>query len=99
MPDKWTEKDERMYEHVRNDFEQRGKSNERAREAAARTVNRQRREEGRTPSQRSQGTGNPHEPLEARTFVELRNRARELHIAGRSTMNKDELVAAIRKRN
>lgn len=99
MPEAWSEKDERMYEHVLESEKSRGRSEERAREIAARTVNRQRREEGRTPNETTQGTGNPHTPLEDRTFEELRNRARELDIEGRSGMNKAELVQAIRERN
>jgi hypothetical protein len=67
-------------------------------ERAARTVNKERREEGRTPNTRSQGTGNPRHGLESRSKTELENRARELHIHGRSKMSKSELVEAIRER-
>ena len=42
------------------------------------------------------GTGNPHTRLEDRTLQELRNRAEELDIEGRSSMDKDELIHAIR---
>jgi hypothetical protein len=59
-------------------------------------VNKQRRQEGRTPNRTSQGTGNPNTRLEARTKEELYNRAKELDIEGRSGMSKDELVRAIR---
>jgi hypothetical protein len=45
----------------------------------------------------TQGTGNPNRSLEDRTVDELRNRAKELDISGRSKMNKQELVRAIRK--
>ena len=34
---------------------------------------------------------------EERSIEELRERARELQIEGRSTMSKDELIAALRK--
>jgi hypothetical protein len=44
-------------------------------------------------------TGDPRSPLEERTVEQLRNRAAELEIEGRSTMKKDELIEAIRKRN
>ncbi|MGI8631637.1 MAG: Rho termination factor N-terminal domain-containing protein [Solirubrobacterales bacterium] len=37
-------------------------------------------------------------PLERRTKAELMDRAKELNISGRTQMNKDELVVAIRKR-
>jgi hypothetical protein len=36
-------------------------------------------------------------PFEERSLEELRERARELDIEGRSAMSKDELVAALRK--
>jgi hypothetical protein len=98
MPKAWSSKDERMYEHVRNSEEDRGRSEKRAKEIAARTVNRQRRTEGRTPNRTTQGTGNPNTRLEDRSKRELYNRARELDIDGRSNMNKGELVDAIRRR-
>ena len=96
MPRGWSNKDERMYEHIRDSSEDRGVPDERAEEIAARTVNKHRREEGRTPNKTTQGTGNPNRSLEGRTRDELYNRAKEMHIEGRSKMNKDELVEAIR---
>lgn len=96
MPKAWSDKDERKYEHIRDSAKERGTSTDRAEEIAARTVNRDRREEGRTPNKRTQGTGNPRKNLEERTRDELYNRARELDISGRSSMSKDELVDAIR---
>jgi hypothetical protein len=93
----WRKKDERMYEHIKEGYEERGKSEERAEEIAARTVNKQRREEGRTPNKRTQGTGNPNQPLPERTKDELYNMAKDMDIPGRSKMDKDELVNAIRK--
>lgn len=98
MPDAWSNKDERKYEHIKEGYEERGKSEAEAEEIAARTVNKGRREEGRTPNERSQGTGNPNTGLEARTKDELENRAKELHVSGRSEMSKDELVREIRKK-
>ncbi|MCB9737098.1 MAG: Rho termination factor N-terminal domain-containing protein [Deltaproteobacteria bacterium] len=97
MPQAWSEKDERQYEHVKKSEKDRGKSTKKAEEIAARTVNKQRREEGRTPNETTQGTGNPNKGLEARTKDELYNRAKELDIDGRSKMTKDELIRAIRK--
>lgn len=95
----WTPKDRRKYEHVKESALDRGRSEERAKEVAARTVNKDRREEGRTPNKTTQGTGNPNNRLEERTRDELYNRAKELDIPGRSDMNKDQLVAAIRDAN
>jgi hypothetical protein len=99
MPQSWSDKDERMYDHVKRSERQRGKSNSRAKEIAARTVNQQRRKEGRTENTTSSGTGDPNSRLEDRTVTQLRNRARELEISGRSKMNKDKLIEAIRRRN
>ena len=98
MPDAWSDKDERQYEHVKDSEKDRGRSEKRAKEIAARTVNKQRRNEGRTPNQKTSGTGNPNASLEDRTVDELRNRAAELDIKGRSSMKKGELVSAIRDR-
>ena len=53
MPDAWSKKDERQYEHVKESYEDRGKSEDTAEEIAARTVNKQRKEEGRTKEQKN----------------------------------------------
>lgn len=98
MPNSWTDKDERMYEHIKESSQERGKSEDRAEEIAARTVNKNRREEGRTPNETTQGTGNPNTRLETRSKDELENRASELNIDGRSTMSKEQLIDAIRKK-
>lgn len=97
MPDAWSNKDERQYEHVKDSMEDKGKKEKEAEEIAARTVNKQRRKESRTPNKSSQGTGNPNTRLEDRTRQELYNKASELNISGRSKMKKSELVQAIRK--
>lgn len=98
MPRVWTEKDERKFAHIRKSAKKRGAKEERAAEIAARTVNKDRRLEGRTAQQRTSGTGNPTRSLEERTRDELVNRAQQLNIKGRSRMKKSELVDAIRKR-
>lgn len=92
----WSHKDERQYEHIRDSEEKRGVNEERAREIAARTVNKRRREEGRTPNKTTQGVGNPTHALEDRSKPELYNRAKELDIDGRSKMHKAQLIEAIR---
>ena len=84
----WSRKDERQYEHIKESELERGASEDRAEEIAARTVNKHRREEGRTPSQRTQGTGNPNVALEERSRDELYNLAQELDIKGRSKINR-----------
>ncbi|HZT17695.1 MAG TPA: hypothetical protein VFA19_17290 [Gaiellaceae bacterium] len=48
MPKEWSAKRERQYEHIKESEEERGRSAERAKEIAARTVNKQRAESGET---------------------------------------------------
>jgi hypothetical protein len=96
MPRAWSNKDERMYEHIKESSEKRGMSNDKAEEIAARTVNKERRQEGRTPNKRTQGTGNPNRSYESRTRDELYNIAKDKNIHGRSKMTKAELVKAVR---
>jgi hypothetical protein len=50
MPKAWSSKDERQYKHVEASEKKEGKSTDRAKEIAARTVNKHRKEEGRTKS-------------------------------------------------
>jgi hypothetical protein len=97
MPKKWTNKEERQYEHIKDSSKSRGKSTRRAKEIAARTVNKQRRQKGETSNKKTQGTGNPNNRLEDRSRDELYNQAKKLKIDGRSKMKKSELVSAIRK--
>jgi plasmid stabilization system protein ParE len=97
MPKAWSKKDERQYEHIEESSKKRGKSQKRAKEIAARTVNKRRRQEGRTPKKATEGTGNPQRPLDQRTVDELRNIAADMNINGRSKMKKQELIGAIRK--
>ncbi|HAH48411.1 Rho termination factor N-terminal domain-containing protein [Gimesia sp.] len=96
MPATWTDKEERQYQHIKESELERGRSEEEAEEIAARTVNKQRRQSGKTPNKTTQGTGNPNTSLENRTVDELQNRAAEMNIKGRSKMKKDELIKAIR---
>lgn len=97
MPKAWNAKDERQYEHIKDSNLDRGINEDRAEEIAARTVNKRRREEGRTPNRRTMGTGNPNRRLEERSRDELYNLARERNIRGRSLMDKKELMDALRK--
>ena len=94
----WNEKDERQYEAIKESAVERGAPEDQAKEIAGRTVNKRRREEGRTPNKTTQGTGNPNRPPGERTRDELRNLARELDISGRSRMSKDELVRAVERK-
>ena len=49
------------------------------------------------PAKEQHPTGRRNLPYEERSIEELRERARELDIEGRSSMSKDELIAALRK--
>jgi hypothetical protein len=96
MPAAWSDKDERQYEHIKDSSLERGANEDKAEEIAARTVNKRRRVEGRTPNRRTQGTGNPNRGLDERSRDEVHNRAKEMRIRGRSKMTKAELVEAVR---
>lgn len=95
MPKQWTDKEERQYEHIKDSVKKRGGA--RAKEIAARTVNKQRRKQGKTANSRSSGTGNRNRALSQRTRTELYNQAAKRKIAGRSRMTKQQLVEALSK--
>jgi len=95
MPNGWNAKDERQYEHIKNSQMEDGSDEDEAQEVAARTVNKRRRIEGRTPNKTTQGTGNPNSSYQERTVQELRNLAKERKIDGRSKMRKSELIDAL----
>jgi hypothetical protein len=94
----WSAKDERQYEHIKESSRKRGVGTKRAKEIAARTVNKTRREHGRTPKKTTSGTGNPNRSLQDRSKQELYNMAADMDIKGRSRMNKGDLVRAIQKK-
>jgi hypothetical protein len=48
MPEAWSDKRERQYEHIKDSERKQGRSLKRAKEIAARTVNKQRKEKGET---------------------------------------------------
>ncbi len=99
----------RQYEHIKESERQQGASEDRAKEIAARTVNKERarsgesRESSRTSTedmsssrrggQRS-GTSRP----KGRTREQLYQEARKLGVEGRSTMNKAQLQRAVDRR-
>lgn len=57
MPqDAWSPKRERQFEHIKDSYEDRGRSEDKAEELAARTVNKTRAEKGETKEQRSRGS-------------------------------------------
>ncbi|HSD01751.1 MAG TPA: hypothetical protein VLB81_05245 [Gaiellales bacterium] len=106
MPSTWTGKQERKYEHIRDSEREQGASPRRAKEIAARTVNKERAQKGQTRTasrsstqdmsssrrggQRS-GTNRP----KGRTKAQLYNEAKQRGIQGRSSMNKAQLQRAV----
>ncbi|SDK64868.1 hypothetical protein SAMN05216298_0974 [Glycomyces sambucus] len=108
MPKEWTKKDERKYRHIRDGAEDRGESDERAEEIAARTVNKQRAREGRTKtasrtstedmSSSRRGGQRSHSGPKGRTKAQLYEEARRKNVEGRSKMNKAELLRAVERR-
>jgi ABC-type Fe3+-hydroxamate transport system substrate-binding protein len=52
MPEAWSNKDERQYEHIKKSAKKKGRSAKRAKEIAAATVNKERSAEGRTKKAR-----------------------------------------------
>jgi hypothetical protein len=57
MPRGSSPKRERQYEHIKDSYEKRGKSEGKAEEIAARTVNKERAQAGETKGSRSSGRG------------------------------------------
>jgi DNA ligase D-like protein (predicted 3'-phosphoesterase) len=96
----------RQYEHIKESEKQQGRSEDRAEEIAARTVNKERARSGeaRTRSRTStrdmsssrrggqrSGTDRP----KGRTRDQLYNEAKQLNVEGRSRMNKSQLQRAV----
>lgn len=77
-------KDDELYESLRED----GASKQKAARIANASANSSREEVGRR--------GGASAPYEEWTVEELHERARELDVQGRSTMNKSELIEALR---
>ena len=105
----WSNERERQYEHIKDSAKKRGASTKRAKEIAARTVNKERARTGesRTSSRTSRrdmsssrrggqrsGTNRP----KGRTKEQLYNEAKRMGIDGRSKMNKQQLQRAVDRR-
>ncbi|QWQ44933.1 plasmid stabilization protein [Streptomyces sp. YPW6] len=106
MPAGSNRKRERQYEHIRESQEERGASKSRAKEIAARTVNKQRARSGesRTASRTStrdrksayeRGGEHSHKGAQGPTKDQLYAEARKKNIDGRSSMNKEQLCKAL----
>jgi Rho termination factor, N-terminal domain len=105
----WNAKRERQYEHIKESAKEQGASTKRAKELAARTVNKERARAGEAQqSSRSSrqdissgrrgglrsGTRRP----KGQTKEQLYNQAKRLNIKGRSRMNKSQLLAAVNRK-
>lgn len=109
MPEAWSAKRERQYQHVKDSVQEQGRSEETAEEIAARTVNKTRAQEGeaaessttstkdKSPSER--GGEHSHEGPQGRTRDQLYEDARRQGVEGRSSMTKDELEDAVEDRD
>lgn len=105
MPTEWSKADERRYRHVRDGERAAGRSEKRAEEIAARTVNKERARSGRSAtasrssirdiSSSQRGGRRSHSGPGGRTKAQLYGEARRRGIKGRSTMNKAELERAL----
>ena len=106
MPKAWSAKRERQYEHIEESLEERGTPKKKAKEIAARTVNKERARSGeaKTASRSStrdissgrrgglrSGTDRP----KGRTKEQLYNEAKRMGIEGRSRMSKEQLQRAV----
>jgi hypothetical protein len=102
----WSAKRERQYEHIKEGEQERGTSTKRAKEIAARTVNKERARSGEAnessrssrqdiSSGRRGGLRSGRSGPRGRTKEQLYNEARRLGIEGRSKMNKAQLQRAV----
>ena len=98
----------RQYEHVKASEKQAGRSEDRAEEIAARTVNKEKARAGESRSRSNSSTSDISSGRRGgkrsgsgpggRTRDQLYNDARKLAINGRSGMNKKQLLAAVNRK-
>ena len=109
MPNAWSNKRERKYEHIEEGLERRGTPKKKAKEIAARTVNKERARKGeaKTSSRLSRtdissgrrgGLRSGTKRTKGRTKEQLYNEAKRLGIEGRSRMTKQQLQRAVDRR-
>ena len=110
MPPKgWSAKRERQYEHIKDSLEERGTSEDKAEEIAARTVNKERARAGeaKTSSRLSRtdissgrrgGLRSSTQRPKGRTRDQLYEEAKRMGIEGRSKMTKEQLQRAVDRR-
>jgi hypothetical protein len=105
----WSNKRERQYEHIKQSEKKQGRSTRRAKEIAARTVNKERARSGEAEqssrtsrrdmsSYRRGGQRSGTNRAKGRTKEQLYNEAKRMNISGRSRMNKQQLQRAVDRR-
>jgi hypothetical protein len=107
MPAGSSSKRERQYEHIKKSAQDRGESTGRAKEIAARTVNKERARSGesKTASRTStqdkssgqRGGQRSGKGSQGPTYDQLYEEAKRRNIHGRSDMNKSQLKQALGK--
>jgi hypothetical protein len=96
----------RQYEHIKESQQEQGRSEDRAEEIAARTVNKERARSGESrqrsrsstddmSSSRRGGQRSGTDREKGRTRDQLYNEAKKLNVEGRSSMNKAQLQRAV----
>ena len=103
----WTAKRKRQYQHIKDSVLARGESEPLAEEIAARTVNKERAQQGESVeasassindlSAGRRGGLRSHTGAAGRTVAQLRNEASQRGIKGRSVMNKAQLELALKR--
>jgi hypothetical protein len=103
--DRWSDKRERQYEHIKEGLEDQGRGEDVAEEIAARTVNKERarsgeaRQKSRTStndiSSSRRGGLRSHKGPGDRTYQQLAAEAQDKNIQGRSMMTKAQLERAV----
>jgi plasmid stabilization system protein ParE len=101
----WSDKRERQYDHIKDEYEDRGHTEDEAEEIAARTVNKERAREGESASSSRTSTDDISSSRRGglrsghgeggRTRDQLYSEARRKNIKGRSKMNKSQLERAV----
>ena len=109
MPQEWSNKRERQYEHIKESLEERGAPKKKAKEIAARTVNKERARTGEAKqssrlsrtdisSGRRGGLRSGTKRPKGRTKEQLYNEAKRMGIEGRSQMSKAQLERAVERK-
>lgn len=102
---RWSEKRDRQYEHIRDSLEERGQPDDKAEEIAARTVNKDRAQHGEAATASTTSTDDlspgrrgglrSHRGPGGRTYRQLYAEAQRKGIEGRSKMTKKQLENAV----